>query len=109
MSASGWFLVVTLVTFVFARIVKAWPAVPKTLLPWIALAVGYVVTLGLGLREGLSFADAAVTAWQGLLAGLSAIGGHESLKPLLTKVFGEDFATFVLGKLPSPADPKKKG
>ncbi len=87
-------------TGLFGRLIKAYPKVPPTALPWLVLGCGYVISFVAGLQAGLGIQPALVAAWQGLAAGVVAVGSHESLKGLLVPIAGEDGARLLLGKLP---------
>lgn len=100
MTETMWMLVYAVASGAVARVVKLVPTFPKSALPWLALLAGYLISLGMGLYGGLEIKEAAIAAWCGLAGGLMAVGGHEALKPLLSKVVGDETATKLLGKLP---------
>lgn len=86
----------------FGRLSKLIPGLPKGLLPWLVLLIGYAATFALGVfRDDLPAAEAALAAWTGLGWGMAAIGGHEALKPLLSQFVGPEMAIKILGKLPA--------
>ncbi len=103
MTETSWFILTAIASGAMGRIIKKFPSLPKGIVPWAVLAIGYTVTL---VRmhfwgEMLPWQDAAVAAYGGVGAGMIAVGGHESLKVLARAVLGESLATFLLGKLPS--------
>lgn len=100
MTATLWFLLMVVVTWACGRAAKLWPKLPKGLVPWLVLAIGYVAGFCLAMHHGATVAAAAEQALAGLAAGLVAVGGHEALKPLLAHIVGAELATKLLGKLP---------
>ncbi len=106
MTEAQWILVYMVASGLVGRVAKMIPTFPKSAIPWLALAAGYGLAFGMGVHGGLGAADAALSAWCGLAGGLAAVGGHEAMKPLLTKVVGEKNAVKLLGKLPRPKDAK---
>lgn len=97
-----WFAATAVATGAIARLSKRFPQMPKGLVPWLALLVGYALTMAkLAAVDGMSIKGAAAAAWYGLGAGMVAVGGHEALKPALGVAIGEDRAARVLGKLPA--------
>lgn len=106
MTETMWLVLTAVGSGLFGRIVKLYPKIPKGLLPFLVLGAGYAITFGLAVYGGATPADAAATSWTGLVAGLVAVGGHEALKPGLTRVLGEELAAKALGKLPAPAEDK---
>lgn len=86
----------------FGRSLKQWPGLPKGLLPWLVLACGYAITFAMQRIADVPLYDAAAYAFNGLGAGLVAVGGHEALRPLLSRFLGAAMATKLLGRLPSP-------
>lgn len=107
MTETMWIVLYAIASGAFGRIVKVYPKVPKSALPWTVIAAGYAISFGMAMYNGAAVADAAMSSWTGLVAGIAAVGGHEALKPLLAKFLGEDLATKALGKLPK-AKPKSK-
>ena len=106
MTETMWLVLYAGGSYLFGRIVKMYPKLPKGALPWMVMGAGYAITFGMAVQGGAELADAAAGAWTGLVAGAVAVGGHETLKPLLSRVLGEELATKALGKLPKP---KAKG
>jgi hypothetical protein len=102
MTEAQWILIYALASGLVGRVAKLVPSFPKSAVPWLALAAGYGLAFGMGIHSGLTTLEAATAAWCGLAGGLVAVGGHESLKPLLSKVVGDERAAKLLGKLPAP-------
>ena len=92
MTEAQWILVYMVASGLVARVAKMVPTFPKGAVPWLALVAGYSLAFGMGVYNGLGAADAALTAWCGLAGGLAAVGGHEAMKPLLTKAVGTESA-----------------
>jgi hypothetical protein len=97
-----WILIVAGATGAVARASKVWPQLPKGLTPWVALAIGYALMATRLVVEGVALGNALLEAWTGLAAGVVAVGGHRTLKPLLVAVFGDGAAVALLGRLPGP-------
>lgn len=102
MTETMWIVLYAVASGLFGRVVKMYPKVPKGALPWLVIVAGYAISFGMAMHGGASASDAALSSWTGLVAGVAAVGGHEALKPLLTKFLGEDLAKKALGKLPAP-------
>lgn len=111
MNETMWIMLAAALSGAWGRLVKLYPELPKGLVPWLVLVCGYgVMLMRWHFAEGLQWNAAALAAWDGLAAGLVAIGGHEALKPALRLVMSDEAATKLLGKLPKPApkaDPGK--
>lgn len=109
MTETHWILLYAIGSGLFGRIVKLVPSIPKGALPWLVLAAGYAISFGMGVHGGLSATESAMAAWTGLAAGLVAIGGHEALKPALSRVLGDELAGKLLGKLPQASPKTERG
>jgi hypothetical protein len=108
----AWLAIVGGATGFITRLTKLYPKLPKGLVPYVALLVGYGITMGVLLGRGVPLADAWLPAFQGVLAGALSVLGHEAFKPLLVLAVGEKWATLILGKLPRPEpapQPKASG
>lgn len=101
-----WLALIAAVTGLLGRIAKLrkLPSVPKGVLPYAVLVIGYLIMLGrLVFIDGIAWSDAALQAWTGLAAGQMAVGGHRTLKPGLVWLTNEQIAEVILGRLPGSA------
>jgi len=97
-----WLGIIGAATGLITRLAKAYKKLPKGMVPYVALLIGYGITMGVLLARGVPLADAWLPAFQGVLAGALSVLGHEAFKPLLVLAVGEKWATLILGKLPKP-------
>ncbi len=104
MTETHWLILTAALSGLVGRVTKMYPKVPKGLLPWIVLVVGWAIMFGRGLYNGAEPGTAALEAWTGLAMGVVAVGGHEALKPALSMAIGEERANRVLGHLPSEGE-----
>ena len=85
---------VSLIVGAAVRVVKSEPfgsllttiglrPVPKTWLPWLAVLGGAAMSTTTKLEQGEPAAHAAMLGLDGILSGLIAIGGHETIGNLL--------------------------
>ncbi len=102
MTDATWMLTFMGVSFVWTRLTKFWPSMPKDALPWVALAVGLVASVSASMWGGATIQDAMAESWRGLAGGLMAVGGHSALRPLLVTLVGDQMAVAILGRLPRP-------
>lgn len=106
MSETLWLLLMAVISGGFGRALKIYPRMPKSVLPWLVLSAGYVLSMALAMYRGLPVDQAAQAAWTGLAAGLIAVGGHSSLRGLLVTLLGSHAADRLLGRLPGrPTEP----
>jgi len=89
-SAKSWPVVAGLIMLLLVYLLRKVgldDLVGAKLVPWVALGMALISTVGTGLVAGVSIADALV---QGVLAGVTAIGGWELLfKHLLGQSKGD--------------------
>lgn len=97
----------TLLTFVITgavRSLKTTP-IPKSVLPWVALVLGYGLGLTESLTAGHSWGVAALDGLKGLASGTGAIATNETLSTLVRAipVIGPALADGAFGKKAGPS------
>lgn len=70
------------------------PAIPKSALPWLALALGIALTVLNAKLGGANWVDSALAGVDGILASALAVLGQETLPSVSPK----SVASFVFGK-----------
>lgn len=106
---AGWLMLLALGVGVTTRLLKAdklnallaqysIPAIPKTAIPWIALALG----AGGGFLEaftgGHSLQESLIMSFWGIVSGGVAVAGHEALEQPVRTVLGHKAGNVAFGK-----------
>lgn len=81
------------------------PPIPKPALPWLALLLGFVSLVVEAKIKGKTWEEAALAGFMGILAGTTAIAGHESLGPIVRGILGDRVADLFFGKQKPPEPP----
>lgn len=76
------------------------PAIPKSVLPWLALVLGIAATVLNAKVGGMNWVDALLTGVDGVLAGGLAIAGNETVPSILPR----GAAKLLFGKKDPPAE-----
>lgn len=92
----GWFLVLAFVAGLAGRLSKKFEAQLKMFVPYVAITVSVILSVSVAIALKQPVGTAFVI---GVGAGGAAVGGHEVIKTLLTKIFDASVATLVLGKI----------
>ena len=75
------------------------PPVPKSALPWIALAASFAISCGEAVAAGHDWQAALLSGIVGLLAGGSAVAVQETFAQASPKVIGKSAAKIIFGKV----------
>jgi hypothetical protein len=79
------------------------PPIPKKLVPWLALILGYAASvLEAKVRGGYPWKAAALAGFWGVLAGSTAVAGQETLSTLVRGLLGDKVASVLFGPHAGP-------
>lgn len=111
----GWIAFVALVVGFLVRLLKAdklnallakfnIPAIPKMALPWVALALGFVLTTFDAKLAGATWGAALTAGFWGIFSGGLAVAGNETVATGVAKL-SPTLGKVVFGKSPPPPTP----